>query len=61
MSADSDIPDVVSPEPQLLYYSGGEDEEGAELQLDGNPKSTASPWGVTGVQHWYSSLRSAYF
>lgn len=60
MSADSDIPEVASPESQLLYYSGGEEEEGAELQLDGNPESTASPWGATGVQHRYSSLRSAY-
>lgn len=52
MSADSDIRDVVSPEPELLYYATGGEEEGAELQLDGNPESTVSPWSATGVQHW---------
>lgn len=55
--ADSDVRDVLSPGPDLLYYGGGE--EGAELQLDGNPESTVSPWDAAGAQHWYPPLSSA--
>lgn len=54
--ADSDVRDILSPGPDLLYYGGGE--EGAELQLDGNPESTVSPWDAAGAQHWYPPLSS---
>lgn len=56
--AESDVRDVLSPGPDLLYYGGGEAEEGAELQLDGNPESTVSPWDAAGAQHWYLPLSS---
>lgn len=54
---DSDVRDVLSPGPDLLYYGGGE--EGAELQLDGNPESTVSPWDAAGAQHWPPSNHPA--
>lgn len=50
--------DVQSPEPELLYYGGAEDQEDREHQVEGNPEEkTALPWDVRGAQDWYKTCR----
>nr|XP_046248444.1 protein transport protein Sec16B-like [Scatophagus argus] len=42
-----------SPEPELLYYRGAEDQESLEHQFDGNTEeTTALSWDTTRAQDW---------
>ncbi|XP_030289918.1 protein transport protein Sec16B isoform X2 [Sparus aurata] len=45
--------DIQSPEPELLYYRGSEDQEGFEQRADGNTEEmTATSWDASGAQSW---------
>ncbi len=49
--------DIQSPEPELLYYRGPEDQESIEHLVDGNTaEMTALPLDVSGAQNWYKML-----
>lgn len=53
ISAESDVRDILSPEPELLYYGGAEEAENLELQVDGNQEATGLSWDGSGAQQWY--------
>ncbi|XP_073332403.1 protein transport protein Sec16B [Pagrus major] len=45
--------DIQSPEPELLYYRGSEDQETFEHPVDGNTEEmTATSWDASGAQNW---------
>ncbi|KAM8744944.1 protein transport protein Sec16B isoform 3-T4 [Acanthopagrus schlegelii] len=45
--------DIQSPEPELLYYRGSEDQESFEQRADGNTEEmTATSWDASGAQSW---------
>lgn len=54
--------DIQSPEPELLYYRGSEDQEGFERRADGNTEEmTATSWDASGAQSWYKMFRRLPF
>lgn len=60
--AESDLDDpsrdIQSPEPELLYYRGSEDQESFEQRADGNTEEmTATSWDASGAQSWYKMFR----
>ncbi|KAL7396194.1 hypothetical protein ABVT39_001923 [Epinephelus coioides] len=45
--------DIQSPEPELLYYRGPEDQEGLEHQVEGITEGmNVLSWDVSGAQDW---------
>lgn len=57
-STESDLDDlnrdIQSPEPELLYYRGPDDQEGLEHQVEGITEGmNVLSWDVSGAQDWY--------
>lgn len=54
--------DIHSPEPELLYYRGPEDQETPVHQLqERNEEMTALSWDIRGPQEWYNMYSSMPF
>lgn len=64
-SAESDLDDhlsrdILSPEPELLYYRGAEDQESLEHRAEGGAEETpALPWDVRGARDGYDTFSDA--